>query len=134
MLSFNSTYLFTFGILLDMEYSKKLQLQQRALELKNQNAESPEFIAASLGYEIQRDVDRVLASTSEGLLQGVVDTAIDISDTSTPNGSIEQYVVVSLANRTSALNQAILELLEEYKRDIQCNTDQYLSWSLQKRN
>lgn len=117
-----------------MEYSKKLQLQQRALELKNQNAESPEFIAASLGYEIQRDVDRVLASTSEGLLQGVVDTAIDISDTSTPNGSIEQYVVVSLANRTSALNQAILELLEEYKRDIQCNTDQYLSWSLQKRN
>lgn len=54
----------------------------------------------------------------------------DIMSIDLPKNTVEHYVISHLSERTKQLNKDILKLVQDYKRDIQVNSDQYLTWSL----
>lgn len=115
-----------------LKYSNKKKLHQHIFELKEKNHNSPEYITAVLSTEILADLEKIIATASREIETGLVSPVNDIMSIDLPKNTVEHYVISHLSERTKQLNKDILKLVQDYKRDIQVNSDQYLTWSLNK--
>lgn len=116
-----------------LKYSKTKKLHEHAIELKEKNDHSSEYTMAALNIEVLNDLEKIIATTSKELIEGLVKPIKYIMSTNLNENTVEHYVASNLLERTKQLNKDILKLVQNYRHATQVESDQYLTWSLNKK-